>query len=202
MIYSSTPVSLSFTGSVWIQKFFDSVEKHLLSTLYIDWHNCILHYNETCHLHFHQRAQPSHFQTIFYWLFFSRPRSLTISNFLQGHMDALLQNSTCFRFRFRYSFRFYLYFPHRNPVNPLCPLPTNSWWKFLSLMLLSDTPSASDLTLVDFRFTKMKQFVLTVLNWWRYYACPLACFLFSWSETIDLFPKTSNFSAFFSVGGM
>ena len=37
--------SLSFTGSVKISNF-RLTKKNLLTTLYIDWHNCLLHYNE------------------------------------------------------------------------------------------------------------------------------------------------------------
>ena len=37
--------SLSFTGSVKISNFRLS-KKNLLTTLYIDWHNCLLHYND------------------------------------------------------------------------------------------------------------------------------------------------------------
>ena len=37
--------SLSFTGSVQISNF-RLTKKNLLTTLYIDWHNCLLHYNE------------------------------------------------------------------------------------------------------------------------------------------------------------
>ena len=37
--------SLSFTGSVKISNF-RLTEKNLLTTLYIDWHYCLLHYNE------------------------------------------------------------------------------------------------------------------------------------------------------------
>ena len=37
--------SLSFTGSVKISNF-RLLKKNLLATLYIDWHNCLLHYND------------------------------------------------------------------------------------------------------------------------------------------------------------
>ena len=37
--------SLSFTRSVKISNF-QLTKKNLLTTLYIDWHNCLLHYNE------------------------------------------------------------------------------------------------------------------------------------------------------------
>ena len=41
-----------------------------------------------------------------------------------------------------------LSFPYRHPVNPLCPYQ-QVHDKVLSMMPLSDTPSASDLTLID-----------------------------------------------------
>ena len=48
--------SLSFTGSVKISNFRLS-KKNLLTTLYIDWHNCLLHYNE--------KEQPFHSNQIY-----------------------------------------------------------------------------------------------------------------------------------------
>ena len=42
---SAPAYSLSFTGSVIISNF-RLTKKNLLTTLYINWHNCLLHYNE------------------------------------------------------------------------------------------------------------------------------------------------------------
>ena len=50
-----------------------------------------------------------------------------------------------------------LVFPHRNPVNPLCPYQ-QIHDEVLSMMPLSDTPSASDPTLID-STSQNKQFV-------------------------------------------
>ena len=109
---TAPPCSLSFTGSVHIQNFRLS-RKHLLSTLYIDWHNCILDYND------HVITLPSEGTT-----FSFQPNLLTTSG-----SDLLV-------------------FPHRNPVNPLCPYH-QIHDEVLSMMPLSDTPSASDPTLID-----------------------------------------------------
>ena len=123
--------SLSFTGSVRIQNFRLS-RKHLLSTLYIDWHNCILHYNDHV-ITLPPEGTAFSFQPNLLTIF-SRPGPYNIQ-LLARHMDALLQ------------------IPHRNPVNPLWPYQ-QIHDEVLSMMPLSDTPSASDPTLIDFRFTK------------------------------------------------
>ena len=44
-IITAPACSLSFTGSVKISNF-RLLKKNLLTTLYIDWHNCLLHYND------------------------------------------------------------------------------------------------------------------------------------------------------------
>ena len=99
---TAPPCSLSFTGSVCIQNFRLS-RKHLLSTLYIDWHKCILHYND------HVITLPSEgtafsFQPNLLTIF-SRTRSLQYSTSCKTY-GCFIVNSTCFRFRFYYSFRF------------------------------------------------------------------------------------------------
>ena len=42
---AASACSLSLTGSVKISNF-RLTKKNLLTTLYINWHNCLLHYNE------------------------------------------------------------------------------------------------------------------------------------------------------------
>ena len=120
---SAPPCSLSFTDSVWIANFRLSW-KHLLSTLYIDWHNCILHYND----HFitlHQKAQPSHFNQI-YWLLFSRPGPYNIQTSGKTY-GCSIADSTCFRIGFCYSF-WLTHIPIQESSQSLMPLSTNSWW--------------------------------------------------------------------------
>ena len=79
--------SLSFTGSVKISNF-RLLKKNLLTTLYIDWHNCLLHYND----HVITRPQKG---TAFSFqpnllTSFDRPGPYNIQ-LLVRHMDALLQ---------------------------------------------------------------------------------------------------------------
>ena len=140
---TAPPCSLSFTGSGRIQNFRLS-RKHLLSTLYIDWHNCILHYNEHV-ITLPPEGTAFSFQPNLLTIF-SRPGPYNIQ-LLARHMDALLQIPHASDLDFITASDL-LVFPHRNPVNPLCPYQ-QIHDEVLSMMPLSDTPSASDPTLVD-----------------------------------------------------
>ena len=62
-------------------------------------------------------------------------------------MDALLQVSHALEFDFVTASDL-LTFPYRNPVNPTCPYQ-QIHNEVLNMMPLSDTPSASDPTLID-----------------------------------------------------
>ena len=79
--------SLSFTGSVKISNF-RLTKKNLLTTLYINWHNCLLHYNE------HVITLPSKGTAFLFQsnllTSFERPGPYNIQ-LLARHMDALLQ---------------------------------------------------------------------------------------------------------------
>ena len=140
---TAPPCSLSFTGSVQIQNFRLS-RKHLLSTLYIDWHNCILHYNDHV-ITLPPEGTAFSFQPNLLTIF-SRPGPYNIQ-LLARHMDALLQIPHASDLDFITASDL-LVFPHRNPVNPLCPYQ-QIHDEVLSMMPLSDTPSASDPTLID-----------------------------------------------------
>ena len=140
---TAPPCSLSFAGSVRIQNFRLS-RKHLLSTLYIDWHNCILHYNEHV-ITLPPEGTAFSFQPNLLTIF-SRPGPYNIQ-LLARHMDALLQIPHASDLDFITASDL-LVFSHRNPVNPLCPYQ-QIHDEVLSMMPLSDTPSASDPTLVD-----------------------------------------------------
>ena len=149
---SAPPCSLSFTGSVQIVNFRIS-RKHLLTTLYIDWHNCILHYND------HVITLPSEGTAFSFQpnllTTFSRPGPYTIQ-LLARHMDALLQIPHASELDFVTASDL-LVFPYRNPVNPSCPYQ-QIHDEVLSMMLLSDTPSTSDPTLID-STSQCEQFV-------------------------------------------
>ena len=149
---TAPPCSLAFTGSVQIANFQIS-RKHLLSTLYIDWHNCILHYND------HVITLPSEgtafsFQPNLLTIF-SRPGPYNIQ-LLARHMDALLQIPHASELDFVTASDL-LVFPYRNPVNPSCPYQ-QIHDEVLSMMPLSDTPSTSDPTLID-STSQSEQFV-------------------------------------------
>ena len=137
------PCSLSFTGLVQIQNFRLS-RKHLLSTLHLDWHNCVLHYNDHVITLPPQGTafsfQPNLLTT------FSRPGPYNIQ-LLTRHVDALLEIAHALDLDFITASDL-LVFPHRNPVNPLCPYQ-QIHDEVLSMKPLSDTPSASDPTLID-----------------------------------------------------
>ena len=79
--------SLAFTGSVKISNF-RCTKKNLLTTLYIDWHNCLLHYNE------HIITLPSKGTAFLLQpnllTSFERPGPYNIQ-LLARHMDTLLQ---------------------------------------------------------------------------------------------------------------
>ena len=76
---------------------------------------------------------------------FSRPGPYNIQ-LLARHMDALLQISHASELDFVTASDL-LSFPYRHPVNPSCPY--QQVHEVLSMMPLSDTPSASDRTLID-----------------------------------------------------
>ena len=79
--------SLSFTGSVKISNF-RITKKNLLTTLYIDWHNCLLHYNE-CVITLPSKGTAFSFQPNLLTSF-SKPGPYNIQ-LLARQMDALLQ---------------------------------------------------------------------------------------------------------------
>ena len=140
----TTPAcSLSFTGSVKISNFRLS-KKNLLTTLYIDWHNCLLHYND------HIITLPSKGTAFSFQpnilTSFDRPGPYNIQ-LLARHMDALLQVPHSSELDF-VTASDVLSFPYRHPVNPTCPYQ-QVHDEVLNLMPLSDTPSASDPTLID-----------------------------------------------------
>ena len=119
-------------------------QKDLLTTLYINWHNCLLHYNE------HVITLPSKGTAISFQpnllTSFSRPGPYNIQ-LLARHMDALLQILHSLELDFVTASDL-LSFPYRHPVNSSCPYQ-QVHDEVLSVMPLSDTPSASDPTLID-----------------------------------------------------
>ena len=135
--------SLSFTGSVKISNFRLS-KKNLLTTLYIDWHNCLLHYNDHV-ITLPQKGTAFSFQPNILTSF-DRPGSYNIQ-LLARHMDALLQVPHSSELDF-VTASDVLPFPYRHPVNPTCPYQ-QVHDEVLNLMPLSDTPSALDPTLID-----------------------------------------------------
>ena len=112
--------------------------------MYIDWHNCILHYND------HAITLPSEGTAFSFQpnllTTFSRPGPYNIQ-LLARHMDTLLEIPHASELDFVTASDL-LVFPYRNPVNPSCPYQ-KIHDEVLSMMLLSDTPSASDPTLID-----------------------------------------------------
>ena len=108
--------SLSFTGSVKISNF-RLTKKNLLTTLYIDWHNCLLHYNE------HVITLPAKGTAFLFQpnllTSFERPGPYNI-HFLARHMDALLQVPHSLELNF-VTAPDLLSFPYRHPVNHSCP---------------------------------------------------------------------------------
>ena len=135
--------SLSFTGLVKISNFRLS-KKNLLTTLYIDWHNCLLHYNDHV-ITLPQKGTAFSFQPNILTSF-DRPGPYNIQ-LLARHMDALLQVLHSSELDF-VTASDVLSFPYRHPVNPTCPYQ-QVHDEVLNLMPLSDTPSASDPTLID-----------------------------------------------------
>ena len=135
--------SLSFTGSVKISNFRLS-KKNLLTTLYIDWHNCLLHYNDHV-ITLPQKGMAFSFQPNILTSF-DRPGPYNIQ-LLARHMDALLQVPHSSELDF-VTASDVLSFPYRHPVNTTCPYQ-QVHDEVLNLMPLSDTPSALDLTLID-----------------------------------------------------
>ena len=135
--------SLSFTGSVKISNFKLS-KKNLLTTLNIDWHNCLLHYNDHV-ITLPQKGTAFSFQPNILTSF-DRPGPYNIQ-LLARHMDALLQVPHSSELDF-VTASDVLSFPYRHPVNPTCPYQ-QVHDEVLNLMPLSNTPSASDPTLID-----------------------------------------------------
>ena len=135
--------SLSLTGSLKIANFQLS-RKNLLTTLYIDWHNCLLHYNK------HVITLPSKGTAFSFQpnllISFSRPGPYNMQ-LLARHMDALLQIPHVSELDFITATDL-LTFLYRNPVDLTCPYQ-QIHDEVLNMMPLSDTLSASDLTLID-----------------------------------------------------
>ena len=135
--------SLSFTGIVKISNFKLS-KKNLLTTLYIDWHNCLLHYNDHV-ITLPQKGTAVSFQPNLLTSF-DRPGAYNIQ-LLARQMDALLQIPHSSELDFVTASGIFS-FPYTHPVNPTCPY-RQVHDEVLNLMPLSDTPSASDPTLID-----------------------------------------------------
>ena len=112
---ASPACSLSFTESVKISNF-RLTKKNLLTTLYIDWHNCLLHYNE------HVITLPSEGTAFSFQpnllTSFKRPGPYNIQ-LLARHMDTLLQVPHSLELDFITASDL-LSFPYRHPVNPSC----------------------------------------------------------------------------------
>ena len=108
--------SLSFTGSVKISNFKLS-RKNLLTTLYIDWHNCLLHYNDHV-ITLPQKGTAFSFQPNLLTSF-DRPGPYNIQ-LLARHMDALLQIPHSSELDFVTASDI-LSFPYKHSVNPTCP---------------------------------------------------------------------------------
>ena len=108
--------SLSFTRSTKISNF-RLTKNNLLTTLYIDWHNCLLHYNEQV-ITLPSKGTAFSFQPNLLTSF-DRPGPYNIQ-LLARHMDALLQVSHSSELDFVTASDL-LSFPYRHPVNPSCP---------------------------------------------------------------------------------
>ena len=107
-------------------------KKNLLTMLYIDWHNCLLHYNE------HVITLPSKGTTFSFQpnLLTSFSRQVCITyKLLARHMDALLQIPHASESDFVTASDL-LSFPYRNPGNPSCP-HQQVYDEVLSMMPLS-----------------------------------------------------------------
>ena len=143
MTITAPACSLSFTGSVKISNF-RLTKKNLLTTLHIDWHNCLLHYNDHV-ITLPQKGTAFSFQPNLLTSF-DRPGPYNIQ-LLARHMDALLQVPHSSELDFVTASDL-LSFPYRHPVNPSCPYQ-QVHDEVLNLMPLSDTPSASNPTLID-----------------------------------------------------
>ena len=118
--------SLSFTGSVKISNF-RLTKKNLHATLYINWYNCLLHYNE------HVITLPSKGTAFLFQpnllTSFERPGPNNIQ-VLARHMDTLLlvPHSSELDFITASDMLSFLY---RHPVNPSCPYQHEFMMKFL-----------------------------------------------------------------------
>ena len=113
----ATPAcSLSFTGSVKISNF-RLTKMNLLTTLNIDWYNCLLHYNK------HVISLPSKGTAFSFQpnllTSFKTPGPYNIQ-LLARHMDALLKVPHSLELDFITASDL-LSFPYRHPVNPSCP---------------------------------------------------------------------------------
>ena len=137
---SAPPCSLSFTGSVQIRNF-SIRRKRFLCALHIDWHNCLLHYND------HVISLPSKgiafaFQPNLLTEF-SQPGPYNIQ-LLARHMDALLPIPHSSELDFVTASDL-LTLPFTHPTTPSCPY-RQIHNEVLSMMPLAETPSASTVT--------------------------------------------------------
>ena len=116
MTIAAPACSLSFRGSVKIHNF-RPTKNNLLTTLYIDWLNCLLHYSE------HVITLPSKGTTFSFQpnllTSFERPGPYNIQ-LLARHMDTLLQVPHSSELDFVTASHL-VSFPYRHPVNPSCP---------------------------------------------------------------------------------
>ena len=132
---TAPPCSLSFTGSVRLTNF-RLTQRNLLSTLHIDWHNCLLHYDNHV-ISLPSRGTAFSFQpnllTTFTW---PGPYNIQL---LARHMDAFLQIPHASELDFVAASDL-MHFPYIHPRNPSCPYQ-QIHDEVLSMMSLSDTPS-------------------------------------------------------------
>ena len=137
------PCSLSFTGSVKITNF--QVSRNIYLLLYILIGIIVFYIIMNMSLTFLQKEQLFSFQPNSL-ISFSRPGPYNIQ-LVARHMDALLQIPHSLELDFVTASDL-LTFPYRNPVNPTCPYQ-QIHDEVLTMMPLSDTPSASDPTQQD-----------------------------------------------------
>lgn len=135
--------SLSFTGSVRLTNFKLS-RRNILSTLKVDWHNCLLHYDNHV-IPLPNRGKAFSFQPNLLTKF-DRPGPYNIQ-LLARHMDALLQIPHSSELDFVTASDL-LSFPYTHPVTPSCPY-RQIHDEVLCMMPLSGTPSASEPTIID-----------------------------------------------------
>lgn len=148
---TAPPCSLSFTGSVKITNFTLS-RNNLVTTLHIDWHNCVLHYNDHI-ISLPNKGKAFSFQPNLL-TDFSRPGPYNIQ-LLARHMDALLQIPHASEMDYVTASDLLL-FPYTNPRRPSCPYQ-QLHDEVLQMMPLADTPSASPPPLIP--STENEEFV-------------------------------------------